>query len=153
MRNKFSSLQQTVLSKTDIFSLSETKIDDSFPDSQFSAEGFKVYRKDRTKSGEGLLLYVNENLALSLFIPIYESFVLLDNFNMSTENSNLKNIMYSFDLDNLIDLLTSYKLIDPTRIDLILANKKKHIMKSATFETDLSDHHKLTTTILRKTHK
>ena len=31
VRNKFSSLQQTVFSKTDILLLSETKIDDSFP--------------------------------------------------------------------------------------------------------------------------
>ena len=62
VRNKFSSLQQTVLSKTDILLLSETKIDDSFPNSQFYAEGFKMYRKDRTKTGGGLLLYVNENL-------------------------------------------------------------------------------------------
>ena len=56
VRNKFSSLQQTVLSRTDIIPLSETKIDDSFPDSQFFAEGFKMYRKDRTKTGGGLLL-------------------------------------------------------------------------------------------------
>ena len=34
---------------------------------------------------------------------------------------------------------------------MILTNKKNHFMKSATFETGLSDHHKLTTTILRKT--
>ena len=62
VRNKFSSPQQTVLSKTNIIPLSETKIDDSFPDSQFFAEGFKMYRKDRTKTGGGLLLYVNQNL-------------------------------------------------------------------------------------------
>ena len=62
MRNKFSSLQQTDLSETGILLLSETKIDDSFPDSQFFAEGFKMYRKDRTKTGGGLLLYVNQNL-------------------------------------------------------------------------------------------
>ena len=60
--NKFSNLHQTVLSKTDILLLSETKIDDSFPYSQFFTEGFKMYRKDRTKTGGGLLLYVNENL-------------------------------------------------------------------------------------------
>ena len=58
VRNKFSSLQQTVLSKTD----QKTKIDDLFPNPQFFAEGFKMYRKYRTKSGGGLLLYVNENL-------------------------------------------------------------------------------------------
>ena len=51
VRNKFSSLQQTVLRKTDTLLLSETKIDDSFPNSQFFAEGFKMYRKDRTKTG------------------------------------------------------------------------------------------------------
>ena len=62
VRKKFSSLQQTVLNKTDILLLSETKIGDSFPNSQFYAEGCKIYRKDRTKTGGGLLLYVNENL-------------------------------------------------------------------------------------------
>ena len=61
MRNKSSSLQHTVLSKTDILLLPETKIDDSFPDSQFFGEGFKVYRKDRTKTRGGLLLFANEN--------------------------------------------------------------------------------------------
>ena len=64
VRNKFSSLQQTVLNKTDILLLSETKIDDSFPNSQFFAEGFKMYPKDRTKTGGGFLLFVNENLPL-----------------------------------------------------------------------------------------
>ena len=140
MRNKFSILQQTVSSKTDILLLSETKIDDSFPDSQFFVEGFKMYCKDRTKTGGGLLLYLNENLpgkiissynfkenseiilfefsvsnikwlllgnckppsqndllfinklnlALNFFRPIYENFVLLGEFNMSTENPNLR---------------------------------------------------------------
>ena len=62
MRNKFSSLQQTVLSKTDILLLSETKTDDLFPDTQFFAEGFKIFRKDKTKTNGGLLLYVNKDL-------------------------------------------------------------------------------------------
>ena len=66
LRNKFSSLQQTVLSKTDILLLFETKIDDSFPDSQFFTGHFKMYRKDRTKVGEELLLYVNENLPVKI---------------------------------------------------------------------------------------
>ena len=98
------------------------------------------------------LSFINElNLALNFFSPIYENFVLLGDFNMSTENPNLKNFMCSFDLESLIDSPTCYKSINPTCIDLILTNKKNHFMKSATFETGLSDHHKLTTTILRKT--
>ena len=62
MRNKFSSLQQIVLSKTDILLLSETNIDNSFPDPQFFAESFEMYRKERTKTRGGLLLYEDENL-------------------------------------------------------------------------------------------
>ena len=50
MRNKFSRLQQTVLSKTDIPLLSKIKTNDSVPDSQFFEEDFKMYRKDRTKN-------------------------------------------------------------------------------------------------------
>ena len=69
---------------------------------------------------------------------------------MSTENPNLKNFMCSFDLESLIGSPTCCKSINPTCIDLILTNKKNHFMKSATFETCLSDHHKVTTTILRK---
>ena len=199
MRNKFSSLQQTVLNKTDILLLSETKIDDSFPNSQFFAEGFKMYHKDRIKTGGGLLLYVNENLpgkiinsykfkknfeiivfefsvsnkkwlllgnyrppsqndlsfiselnlALNYFSPIY--FVLLSDFNLSTENPNLKNFMCSFDLESLINSPTCYKSTNPSCNDLILTNKKNHFMKCTTFETGFSDHHKLITTILRKT--
>ena len=200
MRNKFSSLQQTVLSKTDILLLSETKIDDSFPNSQFYAEGFKMYRKDRTKTGGGLLLYVNENLpgkiinsykfkenseiivfefsvsnkkwlllgnyrppsqndlsfiselnlALNFFSPIYENFVLLGDFSLSTENPNLKNFICSSDFKSLIDWSSChYQLTNPTCIDLILTNKKNHF-KSTTFETSLSDPHKAITTILKK---
>ena len=201
VKNKFSSLQQTVLTKTYILQLSETKTDDLVPDSQFSAEGFKMHRKDRTETREGLLLYVNENipgkiinsckfkenseiilfefsvnnkkwlllgnyktpsqndlpfinesnLALNFFSPVYENFVLLGDFNMPTENPNLRNYLRSFDLESLVDSPTCYNSINHTYIDLILTNKRNHFMKSATFETGLSDHHKLTTTILRKT--
>ena len=98
------------------------------------------------------LSFINElNLAMNFFSPIYENFVLLGDFNMSTENPNLKHFMCSFDLESLIDLPTCYKSMNPTCIDLILTNKKNHFMKSTTFETGLSDYHKLITTILRKT--
>ena len=112
-----------------------------------------MYRKDRTKTGGGLLLYVNENLpgkiinsykfkesseiilyefsvsnkkwlllgnyrppsqndlsfigelnhALNFLSSIYENFVLLGDFNLSTENPNLKNFMRSFYFESLIN--------------------------------------------------
>ena len=76
---------------------------------------------------------------------------MLGDFSLSTENPNLKNFMCSFDLESLIDSPTCYKSINPTWIDLILTNKKNHFIRSTTFETGLSDRHKLIITILRKT--
>ena len=41
--------------------ISETKIDDTFPASQFLIEGFSVpYRLDCIAKGEGILLYIRE---------------------------------------------------------------------------------------------
>ena len=47
MRNNFSSFKDLVLNKTDICLLSETKIDDSFRNSQFFAESYRMFAKDR----------------------------------------------------------------------------------------------------------
>ena len=56
----------------DIFLISETKIDDSFPNAQFKIEGYKSFRKDRDPFGGGLLFYVNEKLncrSLEICLP------------------------------------------------------------------------------------
>ena len=45
-----------------IFVLSETKIDESFPDKQFCLNNFRIFRKDRSQYGGGIMFYVNENL-------------------------------------------------------------------------------------------
>ena len=43
--------------------VSETKIDDTFPESQFLIEGFsKPFRLDRTAKGGGILLYIREDI-------------------------------------------------------------------------------------------
>ena len=43
--------------------VSETKIDDTFPDSQFLIEGFsKPFRFDRTAKDGGILLYIREDI-------------------------------------------------------------------------------------------
>ena len=46
----------------DIFLISETKIENSFPNAQFEIKGYKSFRKDRETFGGGLLFYVNEKL-------------------------------------------------------------------------------------------
>ena len=61
--NKFDGIMDLVAKKLDLFLISETKIDSSFPDAQFSYEGYsKPHRKDRSLGGGGLLVYVNDNI-------------------------------------------------------------------------------------------
>ena len=51
----------------DIFLLSETKIDESFPDKQFCLNNFRIFRKDRHRYRRGIMFYVNENLPCKSF--------------------------------------------------------------------------------------
>ena len=51
------------LTITDIFLISETKLDDSFPTAQVLIKGFSgPYRFDRNSKGGGLLLYIREDV-------------------------------------------------------------------------------------------
>lgn len=46
----------------DLLFLSETKLDESFPPSQFYVDGYTNYRNDRNQNGGGLLAYVRSDL-------------------------------------------------------------------------------------------
>ena len=59
IENKFNSLVSLVKDRLDIFMVSETKIDDSFPENQFIIEGYsKPFRRYRNSHGGGLLIDV-----------------------------------------------------------------------------------------------
>ena len=58
----FVPIQEFIKRTFDIFLISETKIDDSFPNAQFKPGGCKSFRKDREAFGGRLLFYVNEKL-------------------------------------------------------------------------------------------
>ena len=181
IRNKFSGIKDIVPKETDICLLQETKIDGSFPNSKFFADGYRMFRKDRNKNGDVLILYINEGipgklinsydfkegseiivfeisisnkkwlllgndkppsqnelsfineikLSLNIFSSSYADFLLLGDFNLSTENTNFENLLDSFDLESLIKIPTCCKsLSSPTCTDLILTNKKILFMKS-----------------------
>ena len=53
LRNKLISIEELIKSKLDIFLVSETKIDHSFPNQQFSIDGYKTYCRDRNNFGGG----------------------------------------------------------------------------------------------------
>ena len=62
LRNKFESVADVIQGTYDIFPLSETKTDESFPDKQFCLNNFRRFRKDRNQYRGGIMFYVNKNL-------------------------------------------------------------------------------------------
>ena len=63
IQNKFEDL--TILNrslKAQILVISETKIDRSYPDSQFKLQGYNMFHKDRAKGGGGLLVYISTTI-------------------------------------------------------------------------------------------
>ena len=86
---------------------------------------------------------------LNHFTPSYENILLLGDLNMTTENLHLNNLMQIFNLNALIKTPTCYQSHNPTCIDNILTNQKALFKLSKTFETGLSDHHKLISTIMK----
>ena len=62
-RNKYDSFKVLTVGNVDIMILSETKLDDSFPTSQFLIEGFKEpFRVDRDRYSGATLIYINEQI-------------------------------------------------------------------------------------------
>ena len=61
MRNKFV-LVQNIIKAFDIFLISESKSDCTFPLNEFHIAGSKQFRRNRNRFGGSLMLYINENI-------------------------------------------------------------------------------------------
>ena len=63
LRNKFFEVNDMLTqSLLDMFFISETKLDISFPNAQFRVPGFKHYRADRNGNGGGIAAYIRNDL-------------------------------------------------------------------------------------------
>ena len=75
---------------------------------------------------------------------------MLGDFNASIEDSFMKNFCEIYDLRSLVKELTRFKNPEnPSCIDLILTNKLRSFIKTGVIETELSDYHKLVTTVMK----
>ena len=73
VRNKFGQLKILVHDKIDILVVTENKIDDTFPDSQFHIRGYKIpFRKDRNKLGGGILVFARDDIPCKKLVRIPE---------------------------------------------------------------------------------
>ena len=63
IRNKFTNFANLIQNSVDVLVIAETKLDASFPTSQFEIPGFKTpYRLDVSSSSGGLLVYVTDRI-------------------------------------------------------------------------------------------
>ena len=63
VRYKFSSIQELLIDKmVDLLFIAESKIDASFTDSQFTTNGYPLWRKDSTVPGGGLMAFLRLDL-------------------------------------------------------------------------------------------
>ena len=68
---------------------------------------------------------------------------------MSVENSHLQNTMQIYNLSPLTKEPTCFQSHNPTCIDNFLTNQKAMFKLSRLFESDLSDHHKLISPVMK----
>ena len=61
--SKFNQLKELLLKHVDILVVCETKLDETFPSSQFHMDGFSLpYRLDRNRDGGGVMIFVKEDI-------------------------------------------------------------------------------------------
>ena len=98
---------------------------------------------------------IKQHLAkLSSYIDIlgngYDNIVVIGNFNSEPIENELKVFCNIYGFKNLIHEPTCFKnILNPKCIDLILTNRPKHFQNSLTFETGISDFHKMIITIMK----
>ena len=63
LRNKFDIVSELIKGFVHIFMISETSLDDSFPEGQFFIDGYHTtFRYDRNGNGGSIFLYVREDI-------------------------------------------------------------------------------------------
>ena len=65
IRNKFEALKKIIKNNLDILIVSESKLDHTFPDKQFSMVGYRTIRQDREHNGHlggGIIAFIREDI-------------------------------------------------------------------------------------------
>ena len=195
IRNNFEILKSMLSEVLDVLMITETKLDNSFPEQQFHIESFNIpFRLDRIRHGGGLLLYVCYNINAVLlksyvspdnikvcFIEIllksckwliccsynsnrinvaihlgeigkvldtysgkYENKLIINDFNVESNEANMKAFCSKYKLKSLNKEPTCFKNVNkPSCCDFFVTNNSKCFEDCLTLETGLPEFHKL----------
>ena len=119
--SKFNQLKELVLKHVDILVVCETKLDETFPSSQFHMDGFSLpHRLDRNRNRGGVMIFVKEDIPSKLltkynFPSDVEGLFVELNFRKSrwllfgTYHPPAKNDQYFFNcIDKALDTYSNY---------------------------------------------
>ena len=181
--------------------MTETKLDETFPKSQFLIDGYSLpFRQDRNSNGGGVIICVREDIPCKMlskhntpddfegiflelnlrkvkcflfggynphkdnisnfvrhlgpivdtFLSTYDNPLLLGDFNSETSEFIMKEFCEMYNLNNLIKDPTCFKNpSNPSSIGVMLTNRPRSFFNNTTIESGLSDHHKLTISVLK----
>ena len=140
MRYKVVDLRHVLFeSELDILAISETKLCDEFPDSQFVIEGYyhpAQFRKDRTAHGGGLIVYVRNGIPVrrvKTFEPPNQEIICLE-----IAINKRKWLIYSFYRSESFSDLTTFLEELKKSIDKAI-NKYENIVLMDDINVDMSD--------------
>ena len=103
-------------------------------------------------NNKGNIKHFLQNLGpiLDHYMPKFDNILILGDFNSELLETDMSEFCDIFNLKNLIKSPTCFKNpLNPSCIDLMLTNIYRSFQYSQTVETALSDHHKMTVTVLK----
>ena len=108
LRNKIGAVDELITDNIEICLLSETKIDENFPN-QFNISNYKTFRRHRNKHGGGLLFCINGNITRKL-IKTMKLFQMILKFWLKLENGFVMVFINHHPKTKIISLIFFLKL-------------------------------------------
>ena len=108
VQNKFNLSAEEIKRKDYVFKISKTKIDETFPYRQFYTEGFTPNRVDRNCRGDGILVYVREDVPSKVTEMNSLTESIFFELNLKKKKS-LVNCSYNASNNNICDHLRSLR--------------------------------------------
>ena len=141
--NKFDFLADIMKDNMIILMILETKLDGSFPDSQFLIEGFgKPFRLYRNRNGGGIMLFIRSNIPVKV--------ISTDKSPSRMNDSLIIGFCETYKLRNLVKHPTCFKNPgNPSSMDLLLTNKPLSFQTTTVIERGLSDFHKTIVAVMK----
>ena len=89
---------------------------------------------------------------LDSYLTTYDKYILVGDFNREINDTHMNNFMVNFGLNNIVKDKTCFKNPNnPSCIDLFLTNKPRSFQHTTTFDTGISDFHKMIITSFKCT--